>query len=95
MKCKAQLLLLSVLMFGAQGAAMSESTSPFPADAEASNGLPAPETYADRHGGSAAGESAATWGVSQRDRVDPFMEASGLMGKGPFPSSGGPIDGGD
>ena len=92
MKRKAQLLLLSLLVFGAQGAAMSETTSPFPADAEASYDLPALDTYADRQARN--GGNAATWGVSQRQQpVDPFMEASGLMGKGPFPSSAGPFDG--
>jgi hypothetical protein len=90
MKRKTQMLLFSVLMFGAQGA-MSANTQPYPMDAEASFDLPALQTYADRHPG--GGVSDANWGVSKRDQpVDPFMEASGTMGHGPFPSKGGPID---
>ena len=42
MNRKAQLLVLSVLMFGVQAA----SARTFPADAEASYDLPAPATYA-------------------------------------------------
>ena len=93
MNRKSQLLVLFVLMFGAQGVAMSANTSTFPADAEADYGLPALETYADRQARLGNGGSDVSWGVSKREQpVDPFMEASGLMGHGPFPSKGGPID---
>ncbi len=56
MNRKAQLLVLSVLMFGVQVA----SANTFPADAEASYDLPALSSYAD-----------AAWGVSERKSVQP------------------------
>lgn len=92
MKTKTQLLVLSVLLAASQTLATSAGASPYPADAEASFDLPALETYADRQ--ARTGDS-ASWGVSRREQsVDPFLEALGIMAQGPFPSSGGPIDGG-
>ena len=59
MNRKAQLLVLSVLMFGVQAA----SAGTFPADAEASYDLPALQTHAEKYGESSA------WGVSERQPV--------------------------
>ena len=91
MKRTAQLLTMSVLMFGVQHVAMSASNdSGFPADAEASYNLMHADSYAERH---ARGEGGASWGVSKREQApDSFLEKTGLMGDGPFPSRGGPID---
>ena len=57
MNRKAQVLALSVLLFGFQHVAISA----YPADAEASYNLPALETHADR--------ASAMWGVSERNSV--------------------------
>jgi hypothetical protein len=92
MNTKTQLLVLSALLIASQTLATSVSASPYPADAEASFNLPALDTYADRHARMQGSES---WGVSKREQpVDPFLEALGIAANGPFPSSGGPIDGG-
>ena len=81
MNRKAQLLVLSVLMFGVQSVALSASTdSPYPADAEASHDLQALDTYADRH--ARMGESPAAWGVSKREGQPHDA----------FPFGGGPVD---
>jgi len=92
MKRTMKLLAMSVLMFGVQHAAVSAGIdSPFPADAEASYDLPAIESYAERV--ARTGESAPGWGVNKREeRTDSFLEGSGVMGHGVFPSRGGPID---
>lgn len=60
MNRKAQLLVLSVLVFGLQNVALAS----YPADAEASYDLAAMETYADKQAGS-------SWGVSERRSVQP------------------------
>ena len=83
MKVKTQLLVLSsVLLFGAQGAAYSASESPFPAAAnEESYYLPAIESHAERH--ARMGEQSESWGVSKRERVEAHNA---------FPFGGGPVD---
>ena len=60
-----QLLVLSVLVFGLQGVAQA---SPYPADAEASLGLPG------------VGDRATAWGVSEREGKsnDPFPVGIGF-----------------
>ena len=80
MNRKAQLLVLSVLMFGVQSVALSASTSPYLTDAEASYDLQALETFADRH--ARMGESPAAWGVSKRE----------AQAHDAFPFGGGPVD---
>jgi hypothetical protein len=92
MKRTMKLLAMSVLMFGVQHAALSAGVvSPFPADAEASYDLAAIESYAERR--ARMGEDMSGWGVNKREeRMDSFLEGSGLMGHGGFPSRGGPID---
>ena len=75
MKVK-QLVLLSVLAFGVQGAAQAA----YPADAEATFDLPALESYADRV--ARMGDSAPAWGVSKR----------AVKAHDPFPFGGGYID---
>ena len=80
MKRKAQLLVLSVLMFGVQSVASASTESPYPADAEASYDLPALETHADRQ--ARMGDSPGSWGVGKRE-VQPHD---------PFPFGGGLID---
>jgi hypothetical protein len=82
MKRKIQLLVLSsVLILGVQNVAIAMSTSPYPADAEASFSLPAIESHAERSARS--GESAEAWGVSKREAVQAHNA---------FPFGGGPVD---
>lgn len=57
-----QLVVLSVLAFGLQGAGHASS---FPADAEASFDLAALETYAERH--ARMDGIGAMWGVNKRE----------------------------
>ena len=82
MKRTTQLLVMSVLMFGVQHAALAEpAESPFPADSsEEAYNLPAIESYAERQ--ARMGEGAPSWGVSKR-AVQPHD---------PFPFGGGYID---
>lgn len=73
-----QLLVLSVLAFGLQGAVAQAST--YPADAEASFDLPALQSRVDRY--AAAGNGDDVWGVSKRE----------VQAHNPFPFGGGYID---
>jgi hypothetical protein len=76
---KSRYLLVSFVLAGLQGISTGAAFASYPADAEASYNLPAPETYADRI---AASEGSAPWGVSRRE-VQPHD---------PFPFGGGFLD---
>lgn len=87
MKTRTQMMAVAVLMFGMQGAAMSQ-TAAFPVDE--SSVLAAPDTYADQQ---ARRAGASPWGVSPRDEEpDAFLHSLGLIGEAPYPSKGGPLD---
>jgi len=75
MKIK-QLVLSSVVALGLQGVAHATT---YPADAEASFDLAAPQTYAERQ--VAVGGTSVAWGVSKRQ----------MQPHNPFPFGGGSI----
>ena len=79
---RAQAAVVTVLLFAAHGAAYAAGQSTFPADAEASYSLPAPDTYADMHARK-GGEQSEVWGVGKRGTPVPHDA---------FPFGGGPTD---
>jgi hypothetical protein len=84
MKRKAQVVVVSALLFAAHGAAMSAMTDiPYPSDAEANYSLAALDTYADMQARAGGAEKSEVWGVSKRQAP---------TAHNPFPFGGGPVD---
>ena len=76
-------LLVLFAMIGLQSVAAGNAiadASPFPADAEMTQTVPALDTFADRH--ARMGSNPEAWGVSKREAAY----------SNPFPSGGGYID---
>ena len=83
MNRKTQAAVLSLLLFAVQGAASANTESPYPADAEASYNLPAPDTYADQQVRNGVSATSEHWGVGKRQAP---------IAHNPFPFGGGPVD---
>ena len=82
MKRNVKLAVLASLVFAGQGAIAANVEEQYPADAEASYSLPAPDSYSERMARAGrADEEPQAWGVGKR-----------TVPHDPFPFGGGFID---
>jgi len=88
MKRITQLVVVAGLAFGAQSVGAGDGHVPFENDIR---------DQAQTSGAAvgASGSQSAMQTVAPVRQVEGLLEALGIAGHGPFPSSGGPIDGGE